>query len=43
MIAENAARGIFPSYQPCENAVAPDWRELGNLLESHQDWFDQQE
>lgn len=28
MIAENAARGIFPSYEKNENAIAPNWDEL---------------
>ncbi|ALR21894.1 hypothetical protein [Sphingobium baderi] len=32
MIAENAARGIFPDYAKCEHAVPLDW----NLL--HQQW-----
>ncbi len=41
-IAENAARGIFPSYIPCVNAVAPDWAELGKIFESRQDWEDGQ-
>lgn len=40
MIAENAARGIFPSYQRHEHAIAPNWEELGRLLESQQDWED---
>lgn len=32
MIAENAARGIFPSYVRCPDAVALDWAELGKRL-----------
>lgn len=28
MIAENAARGIFPSYAKCEHAVQMDWGQL---------------
>lgn len=32
MIAENAARGIFPSYAKCPNAVPIDWVELGKRL-----------
>lgn len=32
MIAENAARGIFPSYAKCPNAVAIDWAKLGERL-----------
>lgn len=32
MIAENAARGIFPSYAKCPDAVAIDWAELGKRL-----------
>lgn len=43
MIAENAARGLFPSYGRCEHAVAPDWVALGRLLESRQDWEDSRE
>ena len=27
MIAENAARGVFPSYAKCPHAVQPDWEE----------------
>ena len=33
MIAENAARGIFPSYAKCEHAVPIDWAELGKRLD----------
>lgn len=32
MIAENAARGIFPSYAKCPDAVAIDWADLGKRL-----------
>lgn len=32
MIAENAARGIFPSYAKCEHAVPMDWAAL------HRQW-----
>lgn len=28
MMAENAARGLFPTYAKCAHAVAPDWREI---------------
>ncbi len=42
MIAENAARGIFPSYNRCENAVSPNWVELAALLETRQSWEDEQ-
>lgn len=34
MIAENAARGIFPSYAKCENASPIEWTELGKRLEA---------
>lgn len=34
MIAENVARGTFPSYAKCENAVPIDWVELGKRLEA---------
>lgn len=41
-IAENAARGIFPHYKTCPHAVAPNWKALGDMLESRQDWEDEQ-
>lgn len=28
MMAENAARGLFPTYVKCDHAVAPDWQEI---------------
>lgn len=28
MMAENAARGLFPTYAKCANAVPPDWRAI---------------
>lgn len=31
MMAENAARGLFPTYTKCADAVAPDWREIDRL------------
>lgn len=34
MLAENAARGIFPSHSNNEHAVSPNWDELGDLLNS---------
>ncbi|WP_207092719.1 hypothetical protein [Novosphingobium sp. PY1] len=33
MIAENAARGIFPSYEKCEHALPMDWDRL------YQQWW----
>jgi len=38
MIAENAARGVFPTYAKCEHCVRPDWEELGRTLNSRIDW-----
>lgn len=32
MIAENAARGIFPSYAACPNAAPIDWADLAKRL-----------
>lgn len=32
MIAENAARGVFPSYADCPTALPIDWLELGRRL-----------
>lgn len=40
MLAENAARGIFPSYHKHQHAVKADWDELSSLLEARQDWQD---
>ena len=28
LVAENAARGLFPSIKPCTNALPQDWKEL---------------
>jgi len=28
LVAENAARGLFPSINPCTNALPQDWKEL---------------
>jgi hypothetical protein len=33
MIAENAARGIFPSYAKCEHAIPIDWTALRQRLD----------
>lgn len=38
MLAENAARGIFPSYSKHEHAVAPNWEELSDLIDNAMDW-----
>lgn len=38
LIAENAARGIFPSYAPCPHAIEPDLRELHKRDASRQRW-----
>ncbi len=40
MIAENAARGVFPSYMKVAHAVKFDWPDIGEILESRQDWLD---
>jgi hypothetical protein len=28
LVAENAARGLFPSIKPCSNALPQDWKAL---------------
>ena len=38
MIAENAARGVFPSYQPCPHAVDADLKDLNELIVSRRKW-----
>lgn len=38
MIAENAARGKFPSYKRCEHAVSPDWGEMELVFRNRIDW-----
>jgi len=40
MIAENAARGIFPSYTRNEHTVAPNWEEMCRVIDSRGDWLD---
>jgi len=40
MIAENAARGIFPRYVKCPNAVKPDWVAIGAMVEARRSWED---
>lgn len=40
MIAENAARGIFPSYAKNEHAVAPDWNAMYEIIDSRNDWLE---
>ena len=42
LIAENAARGIFPSYAPCSHAVETDLRALHKRDGSRQLWLKQQ-
>ena len=39
LIAENAARGIFPSYAPCPHAIEPDLGELHKRDASRQRWL----
>ena len=35
MIAENAARGVFPSYVKCEHAVEIDWTKMLRQRQAH--------
>ena len=39
LIAENAARGEFPSYAACPNAVEPDLNKLFKQFASRQKWI----
>ena len=41
-LAENAARGRFPSYDQPEHAVAPDAHELWDMIASRRRWKKQQ-
>ncbi len=38
LIAENAARGQFPTYAPCEHAVQPDLPKLYRMISSRRRW-----
>jgi len=38
LIAENAARGVFPSYAPCPTAVEPDLGEVHKRIASRHRW-----
>ncbi|WP_298559364.1 hypothetical protein [uncultured Aliiroseovarius sp.] len=38
LIAENAARGVFPSYAKCDHAVEFDYQELNKRFLSRQRW-----
>lgn len=38
MIAENAARGVFPSYSKCQHAVKADWLEMRKALNCRIEW-----
>lgn len=40
LIAENAARGLFPTYDPCEHAIKPDWSNMGDVFEDCRGWSD---
>ena len=42
LIAENAARGVFPSYASCPNAVEPDLRKLFEQFVLRRKWLKQQ-
>lgn len=37
-LAENAARGRFPSYEPVNHAVAPDIHKMWDLISSRRRW-----
>ena len=41
MIAENAARGIFPSYANNSNAIKPCWSELWNIIANRMEFEDE--
>lgn len=43
MIAENAARGLFPSYAPCKHAVEADLQQLNALIVSRTKWQEKQQ
>ncbi len=43
LIAENAARGVFPSYSACPHAVEPDLKELHKRFVSRQKWKKRQQ
>lgn len=38
LIAENAARGKFPTYEPCPHAIQPDLRALFRLVSARVRW-----
>lgn len=38
LIAENAARGLFPTYDKCEHAIMPDWKAMGDVFGDHEGW-----
>jgi hypothetical protein len=40
MIAENAARGRFPTYEKCGHALKPDWAGMGDVFSAHEGWMD---
>ena len=39
LIAENAARGVFPSYSACPHAIAPDLSETHKRFVSRRKWL----
>ncbi|MES3097284.1 hypothetical protein [Sphingomonas aerolata] len=39
-IAENAARGLFPTYEKCEHAMKPDWVGMQNPFSDNEGWSD---
>ena len=43
LIAENAARGQFPTYAPCAHAVQPDLPKLYRLIATRRRWKKRQE
>ena len=42
LIAENAARGLFPSYAACPHAVEPDLPKLFEPFVSRKKWLKEQ-
>jgi hypothetical protein len=43
MMAENAARGVFPSYGKCPHAIPPEWADLDALIADRLAWEDENE
>lgn len=43
MIAENAARGKFPTYEPNKHALKPDWIAMGDVFDGLEGWYYEEE